>query len=114
MRSCYICRNKYTHDQREHSGAGRFPNRAVRGRYRGNQRMIEGASRMKIGLMFANAGPFSQPELLAHLAVTAEKCGVESLWTGEVFRVGGPLGALSDQSTLPTACCIGVSFYCED
>src|ERR1700684_544963 len=38
---------------------------------------------MKIGLMFVNTGPFSQPELLAHLAVTAEKCGVESLWTVE-------------------------------
>lgn len=38
---------------------------------------------MKIGLMFVNSGPFSQPELLAHLAVTAEKCGVESLWTVE-------------------------------
>src|SRR6202158_1770804 len=36
---------------------------------------------MKIGLMFGNTGPFSQPEMLAHLAVTAEKCGVESLWT---------------------------------
>ena len=38
---------------------------------------------MKIGLLFANAGPFSQPELLAHLATTAEKVGVESLWTVE-------------------------------
>ena len=38
---------------------------------------------MKIGLMFVNSGPFSHPELLAHLAVTAEKCGVESLWTVE-------------------------------
>lgn len=38
---------------------------------------------MKIGLMFVNSGPFSRPELLAHLAVTAEKCGVESLWTVE-------------------------------
>lgn len=38
---------------------------------------------MKIGLMFVNSGPFSNPELLAHLAVTAEKCGVESLWTVE-------------------------------
>jgi probable F420-dependent oxidoreductase len=38
---------------------------------------------MKIGLMFVNSGAFSQPELLAHLAVTAEKCGVESLWTVE-------------------------------
>ncbi len=38
---------------------------------------------MKIGLMFVNSGPFSNPDLLAHLAVTAEKCGVESLWTVE-------------------------------
>jgi len=38
---------------------------------------------MKIGLLFANAGPFSQPDLLAHLATTAEKVGVESLWTVE-------------------------------
>jgi len=38
---------------------------------------------MKVGLMFVNSGPFSQPELLAHLAVSAEQCGVESLWTVE-------------------------------
>jgi probable F420-dependent oxidoreductase len=38
---------------------------------------------MKIGLLFVNSGPFSNPDLLAHLAVTAEKCGVESLWTVE-------------------------------
>jgi probable F420-dependent oxidoreductase len=38
---------------------------------------------MKIGLLFANAGPYSQPELLAHLATTAEQVGVESLWTVE-------------------------------
>ena len=38
---------------------------------------------MKLGLMFANAGPFSNPDLLAHLAQTAEQAGVESLWTVE-------------------------------
>jgi probable F420-dependent oxidoreductase len=38
---------------------------------------------MKFGLMFVNAGPFSNPDLLAHLAVTAENCGFESLWTVE-------------------------------
>ena len=38
---------------------------------------------MKIGLMFANSGPFSNPALLAHLATTAERCGIESLWTVE-------------------------------
>lgn len=34
---------------------------------------------MKFGLMFVNSGPFSNPELLAHLAQTAERCGFESL-----------------------------------
>ncbi len=38
---------------------------------------------MKIGLMFVNSGPFSSPELFAHLARTAEAAGVESLWTVE-------------------------------
>jgi probable F420-dependent oxidoreductase len=38
---------------------------------------------MKLGLMFVNSGPFSNPALLAHLAVTAERCGVESMWTVE-------------------------------
>ena len=38
---------------------------------------------MKFGIAFANAGPFAFPELLTHLAVEAEKCGIESLWTVE-------------------------------
>ena len=38
---------------------------------------------MKFGLMFVNSGPFSNPDLLAHLATTAERCGFESLWTVE-------------------------------
>src|SRR5215469_322089 len=38
---------------------------------------------MKFGLMFVNSGPFSNHELLAHLARTAEQCGFESLWTVE-------------------------------
>jgi len=38
---------------------------------------------MKFGLMFANAGPFGQPDLLTTLAQTAEAVGVESLWTVE-------------------------------
>src|SRR5579863_4048456 len=38
---------------------------------------------MKIGLMFANSGPFANPALLAHLATEAERCGIESLWTVE-------------------------------
>jgi len=38
---------------------------------------------MKFGLMFANVGPFGQPEGLVHLAQTAESVGFESLWTVE-------------------------------
>jgi len=38
---------------------------------------------MKLGIMFANSGPFSNPEMLAHLATTAERCGFESIWTVE-------------------------------
>lgn len=38
---------------------------------------------MKFGLMFANVGPFGQPEGLVHLAQTAESAGFESLWTVE-------------------------------
>ncbi|HVP31200.1 MAG TPA: LLM class F420-dependent oxidoreductase [Myxococcota bacterium] len=38
---------------------------------------------MKFGLMFANVGPFAQPEGLAHLARTAEDAGFESIWTVE-------------------------------
>lgn len=45
---------------------------------------------MKFGLMFANAGPFAFPQLLTHLATTAERVGVESIWTVEhvVIPVG--------------------------
>jgi probable F420-dependent oxidoreductase len=38
---------------------------------------------IKLGLMFANSGPFAQPEMLAHLAKTAEERGFESIWTVE-------------------------------
>jgi probable F420-dependent oxidoreductase len=45
---------------------------------------------MKIGVSFANAGPFAFPEALVHLAQTAEAAGVESLWSVEhvVIPVG--------------------------
>lgn len=45
---------------------------------------------MKFGLMYANAGPFAYPEMLTHLATTAERVGVESMWTVEhvVIPVG--------------------------
>lgn len=45
---------------------------------------------MKFGLMYANGGPFAYPEMLTHLATTAERVGVESMWTVEhvVIPVG--------------------------
>ena len=36
---------------------------------------------MKFGVMYANAGPFAYPQMLTHLAQTAERVGVESMWT---------------------------------
>jgi probable F420-dependent oxidoreductase len=38
---------------------------------------------MKLGLMFANSGPFANPQLFAHLAQSAEHFGFESIWTVE-------------------------------
>ncbi len=38
---------------------------------------------MKFGMMFANVGPFVQPDEAAFLAQAAEKAGIESLWTVE-------------------------------
>ncbi len=38
---------------------------------------------MKLGIMFANVGPFGLPDRLAHFAQKAEQVGVESLWTVE-------------------------------
>lgn len=38
---------------------------------------------MKYGIMFANAGPFADPELFAHLVTTADSAGIESMWTVE-------------------------------
>lgn len=45
---------------------------------------------MKFGLMYANAGPFAYPEMCTHLAQTAERTGIESMWTIEhvVIPVG--------------------------
>jgi probable F420-dependent oxidoreductase len=51
---------------------------------------------MKFGLMYANAGPFAYPELSTHLATTAERVGVESMWTIEHVVI--PVGY---QSTYP-------------
>jgi probable F420-dependent oxidoreductase len=38
---------------------------------------------MKFGLMFANVGPFVQPDEAAFLAQAAETAGIESIWTVE-------------------------------
>ena len=38
---------------------------------------------MKLGIIFANAGPFGEPEGLVQLARSAEEIGFESLWTVE-------------------------------
>jgi probable F420-dependent oxidoreductase len=51
---------------------------------------------MKFGLMYANAGPFAYPEMLGHLATTAERTGIESMWTIEHVVI--PVGY---QSTYP-------------
>ena len=42
---------------------------------------------MKFGLGFATSGAFSNPDLLGHLAITAERCGFESLWSVEHVAV---------------------------
>ena len=55
---------------------------------------------MKYGLAFANVGPFGQPEGLTHLAQTAERVGVESLWTVE--HVAVPVGYESAYPYSPT------------
>jgi probable F420-dependent oxidoreductase len=38
---------------------------------------------MKVGLAFANTGPFAEPKGLVEMAVAAENAGVESVWTVE-------------------------------
>ena len=42
---------------------------------------------MKFGIGFATSGAFSKPDLLGHLAATAERCGFESLWSVEHVAV---------------------------
>ena len=55
---------------------------------------------MKFGVMFANVGPFGQAEGLTHLAQTAERVGIESLWTVEHVVV--PKGYQSPYPYAPT------------
>ncbi len=45
---------------------------------------------MKAGIIFANSGPFSRPELFGQLAREAEEFGFESLWTVEHVVVPQP------------------------
>jgi probable F420-dependent oxidoreductase len=45
---------------------------------------------MKAGIIFANSGPFSRPELFGQLAREAEDCGFESLWTVEHVVIPQP------------------------
>ena len=54
---------------------------------------------MKFGVMFANVGPFGRPELLTHLARTAEEVGFESLWTVEHVVVPKGYGSQYPYST---------------
>ena len=55
---------------------------------------------MKFGLMFANAGPFSEPATAVGLAQLAEELGFESLWTVEHVVV--PTGYQSAYPYSPT------------
>jgi probable F420-dependent oxidoreductase len=49
---------------------------------------------MKVGIAFANVGPFTDPDNLAHLALTAESVGIESIWSVEHVVV--PIGYQSE------------------
>lgn len=49
---------------------------------------------MKVGIAFANVGPFTDPDNLAHLAQNAEAAGIESLWSVEHVVV--PIGYASE------------------
>jgi alkanesulfonate monooxygenase SsuD/methylene tetrahydromethanopterin reductase-like flavin-dependent oxidoreductase (luciferase family) len=49
---------------------------------------------MKVGIAFANVGPFTDPDNLTHLAQTAEAIGIESIWSVEHVVV--PIGYESE------------------
>jgi alkanesulfonate monooxygenase SsuD/methylene tetrahydromethanopterin reductase-like flavin-dependent oxidoreductase (luciferase family) len=45
---------------------------------------------MKAGIIFANSGAFSRPELFGQLAREAEECGFDSIWTVEHVVIPQP------------------------
>ena len=49
---------------------------------------------MKYGLLFANVGPFGEPDGAAELGTICEECGIESVWTVEHVVV--PTGYASE------------------
>ena len=44
---------------------------------------------MKYGMLFANVGPFGQPDVAAELGAICEETGIESVWTVEHVVVPG-------------------------
>jgi probable F420-dependent oxidoreductase len=55
---------------------------------------------MKFGMLFANVGPYVQPDMAASLGQIAEEHGIESLWTVEHVVV--PAGYESEYPYSPT------------
>ena len=45
---------------------------------------------MKIGMVSLGLGPFSAPDVMAHIACTAERCGFESLWAPDHSAIPDP------------------------
>jgi len=45
---------------------------------------------MKIGMVSLGIGPFSAPDVMTHVACTAERCGFESLWAPDHAAIPDP------------------------
>ena len=72
--------------------------------------MLENGAAMNFGVMFANVGPYGEPDGAAGSATIGEECGVESMWTVEHvvvpagLRVGVPVlahGRMPGTSRVP-------------